>query len=203
MPLAHARVRDRLPRRRRLGCPRAVAQLASERRREDVDAREEQAREHGADDDARDAEHRDPAERARAARRDPAFARRCRRDAGARGCRGCSRRARTKPSARARGRCRRGGTARRRRAPRSSAVPTDGSADATAITMPQNTGLSIPTTAKAIPPSAPCSVPMIRMLFSVARVTARPFLAISRLSSSNSGVYSLRNASSRGPRTKK
>ncbi len=52
-----------------------------------------------------------------------------------------------------------------------SAVPMPGIKDSTAIMVPQNTALSIPTTAKAAPANPPCRMPITAVPFRVARVT--------------------------------
>ena len=62
-----------------------------------------------------------------------------------------------------------------------------GRIDITAMTAPQNTAESMPTTANPTPPSAPWIMPMIKVPFTVARLTDSPTLSIFSLSSCDNG----------------
>ena len=55
--------------------------------------------------------------------------------------------------------------------PQTRAVPIPGMIESTAMIVPQNTALGIPTTQNAIPAKPPCNIPTMVVPFRVARVT--------------------------------
>ena len=62
--------------------------------------------------------------------------------------------------------------------PQTRAVPIPGMMESTAMIVPQNTALGMPTTQKAMPARTPCNIPMTAVPFRVARVTEVNFASM-------------------------